>query len=75
MRNCVTIHPSDKLMAQVDAYRQASKEATGKAVFRETAIYELLQKALDGFSPPTPLADRLGRLEDRVMFLESLAGS
>jgi hypothetical protein len=75
MQSCITIHPNNELLAKIDDYRRARKEETGKAVFRETAIYELIHKAVDGFSPPAPLTDRLTRLEERVMFLESLASS
>lgn len=51
-------------------YRKARKSHTGKMMFRETAIIELLETALTGFVPPMPLEDRLSALENRVKELE-----
>jgi hypothetical protein len=52
-------------------YRKARKSQTGKMMFCETAIIELLETALTGFVPPMPLGDRLAALEGRVKELES----
>ena len=59
-----------ELEDKLTAYRRQRKEETGKTLFRETAICELLRKALDGVEPPRPLADRVAELERRVEKLE-----
>ena len=51
-------------------YRKSRKTETGKLMFRESAITELLRIALTGFVPPMPLEDRLAALEERVKELE-----
>ena len=51
-------------------YRKARKEQTGKMMFRETAIMELLQIALQDFSPPMPIEDRLRGIEQRLSVIE-----
>ena len=51
-------------------YRKSRKSETGKMMFRETAIVELLQKALSGLEPPRPLDDRLCEIERRLYLLE-----
>lgn len=51
-------------------YRKSRKSETGKMIFRETAIVELLRKSLDGFEPPRPLESRLDEIERRLLALE-----
>ena len=51
-------------------YRKARKEQTGKMIHRETAITELLQIALQDFSPPMPIEDRLRGIEQRLSVIE-----
>lgn len=53
-------------------YRKARKDESGKMIFRETAIIELLRAALAGYQPPMPLEDRLKQIEDRLAMLESV---
>jgi len=57
----------------LSAYRSARKVETGKLLFRETAIVELLRVALAGFEPPVPTADRLAEIELRLEVLEAAA--
>jgi len=52
-------------------YRKSRRSETGKMMFRETAIVELLRKVLDGFDPPRPLENRLDEIERRLSSLES----
>jgi hypothetical protein len=56
--------------ARLLEYRKARKEETGKMMFRETAICELLQIALQNYSPPMPIEDRLREIEQRLAVLE-----
>ena len=58
------------LEARLLEYRKARKEETGKMMFRETAILELLRIALQDFSPPMPIEDRLREIEQRLAVLE-----
>jgi hypothetical protein len=51
-------------------YRKARKSDTGKLMFRETAIVELLRVALTDFQPPKPVEDRLDDIERRLHELE-----
>ena len=59
----------DKLME----YRRSRKSETGKMMFRETAIIELLKTALMNFEPAKPVEDRLSDIECRLARLESSA--
>ncbi len=52
------------------AYRKARKAETGKMMFRESAITELLRVALEGFQPPKPMEERLRAIEKRLTKLE-----
>lgn len=52
-------------------YRKSRKTETGKLMFLESAITELLRIALTGFVPPMPMEDRIAALESRVAQLES----
>lgn len=54
-------------------YRRSRKAETGKMPFRETAVIELLRKALDGFEPVRPIEDRLAEIENRLQRLEAEA--
>jgi hypothetical protein len=58
------------LESKLTAYRKARKAETGKMMFRETAILELLKIALEGYSPPMPLEDRLKAIEKRLTSIE-----
>lgn len=51
-------------------YREERFKQTGKRPFRETAIAELLAKALQGYEPPMPLEDRLQAIEKKLYELE-----
>lgn len=51
-------------------YREERFKQTGKRPFRETAIEELLAKALQGYEPPMPLEDRLQAIERKLVELE-----
>jgi hypothetical protein len=51
-------------------YRKARTSDTGKLMFRETAIAELLRVALADFQPPKPVEDRLDDIEKRLRELE-----
>ncbi len=52
-------------------YRKYRKSQSGKLMFRETAIVELLRVALTNFEPPKPVEDRLGDIERRLFNLET----
>ena len=47
-------------------YRKSRKADIGKMLFRDTAIVELLRKALIGVTPQAQLADRVMALERRL---------
>lgn len=61
---------SAKIEAKLKQYREERLKQTGKRPFRETAIEELLAKALDGYEPPMPLEDRLKAIEKKLYELE-----
>ncbi len=52
------------------AYREQRKADTGKKMFRETAITELLRIALTNFKPHAPVQEQLDDLKSRVSRLE-----
>lgn len=56
---------------KLDVYRKSRKEETGKTMFRETAVIELLRTALLNFQPAKPVEDRLDDIEKRLLRLES----
>lgn len=64
----------DQLESKLTAWRNAQKEESGKVVFRNTAVLELLTMALDGVEPKLPIVDRLAALEARVDELERKDG-
>jgi len=51
-------------------YRKTHKSDTGKLMFRETAIVELLRVALTDFQPPKPVEERLDDIRRRLHELE-----
>lgn len=51
-------------------YRKSRKSDTGKLMFRETAIIELMRMALTDFQPPKPVEERLNDIERRLHELE-----
>lgn len=55
---------------KLSEYRLSRKSETGKVMFRETAVVELLRKALLDVKPATPIQDRLLDLEKRIQRLE-----
>jgi hypothetical protein len=57
---------------RLDVYRQHRKDETGKRPFRDTAILELLRKALEGIEQPKPLTQRIEALEQRIEHLEGV---
>lgn len=61
--------PND-LELRLTEYRRQRKAETGKLPFRDTAITELLRKALEGVEPPKPLTDRVDDIERRLRELE-----
>ena len=68
----ITIRVCSSLKAQVDAYRAKRFEETGKRPMRESAVRELLEKALVGVEPPVPVLERLADLETRISALEAI---
>ncbi len=56
----------DKLLE----YRKLRKTQTGKMLFRETAITELLRIALSDIQPEKPVEDRLSDIEQRLGLIE-----
>jgi len=65
-----TTFPKD-IEGKLLEYRQSRKSETGKVMFRETAIIELLRTALANVEPAKPLEDRLKEIEGRIQRLES----
>ncbi len=59
------------LELKLNEYRKRRYEETGKRPFRETAIVELLAKALEGIEPARPISERLADIERRLAELES----
>jgi hypothetical protein len=58
------------LETKLDEYRRQRKEETGKRPFRDTAILELLKKALEGVEPEKTLTKRIEEIEDRLDLIE-----
>ena len=61
----------DDVEKKLSEYRKQRREETGKLPFRETAIAELLRKALTGVEPEKTLSDRISDLEHRISKIES----
>ena len=59
-----------KIEKLLDAYRKQRKAETGKLPFRQTAIEELLLKALIGIEQEKPVSDRLEDLRRKLLLLE-----
>lgn len=62
--------PKD-LEAKLSTYREARRAETGKVMFRDTAISELLRTALMKYEPSKPVEARLADIETRLSQLES----
>jgi hypothetical protein len=52
-------------------YCRRRKQERGKVIQSETAIRELLTKALEGVEPPKPLEERLAAIEARLTEVEA----
>lgn len=67
----ITIRLGDDLEVKVDSYRHGVKARTGKMITYQTAVMQLLEKALAGIEPEeavtyTDLIARVKRLEAEV---------
>lgn len=64
-----TTLPHD-LELKLNEYRRQRKDETGKRPFRDTAIADLLRKALEGVELPKPLTERVQEIERRLDEIE-----
>ncbi len=64
--------PND-IEEKIKLYRNQRREESDKVLFRDSAIVELLRKALDGIEKPMPLSDRVLKIEHRLDALERQA--
>lgn len=55
---------------KLNEYRKQRKGETGKLPYRDTAIAELLRKALEGVEAPRPLTERVDDILRRLKNIE-----
>lgn len=71
MQCVVIVNLPHAIELKLTEYRKRRHEETGKRPFRDTAIAELLAKALDGIEPARTIHERLADVERRLSVLES----